>query len=258
MMRMQREHFTVKYKDSDYLNCFGVIYLITNIVNNKIYVGQSVNFYKRVKIHERTSFNKKNRDYNHPLYKAIRKYGIVNFEVKILKRCSSLDELNSSEIFYIKTLDSIIDHGKGYNLEKGGHNGLKSEFTKAKMRKSQGGINSPSYNKRCDDALRAIKIIDLDTAIIYGSMIDCAIKLFNEDWSAKNRKVLKSLSRLTNIYSNRLSYKGKHFARVDKFNNVYIKTSVADLLNIEYDNANGKSYIIISLDDLLNKLSKKA
>ena len=59
MMRMQREHFTVKYKDSDYLNCFGVIYLITNIVNNKIYVGQSVNFYKRVQIHERTSFNKK-------------------------------------------------------------------------------------------------------------------------------------------------------------------------------------------------------
>lgn len=248
---MDKEHFIKKFTEEDFMSYFGVIYKITNKINSKLYIGQSTNFLTRCRLHEEVGFNVKSRQYNHPLYKSIRKYGIANFEIEIIDHCSSLDELNEREIYYISTFDTIIDHGKGYNLEYGGKNGLKSQATRAKMRKSLGGCNSPSYGRRGNDALRAIKIIDLDTLVLYGSMLDCAEKIYND------RKILKQLSRLTCLDSNRLSYKGKHFARVDKFDNVYIKTTVAEILNIK-GNANGKSYIIISLEELRNMLSKKA
>lgn len=248
---MKKQKFNKKFTEEDYVGYFGVIYKITNTINNKLYIGQTVDFNNRTRLHEETGFNKNAECYNYPLYRAIRKYGITNFEIEIIEHCSSLDELNEREIYYIATLDTIIDHGKGYNLEYGGYNGLKSEYTKAKMRISQRGENNPSYGRKGNDALRAIKIIDLDTLDLYGSMIDCAEKIYND------RSAMKQLSRITNLENNRLSYKGKHFARVDKFNNVYIKTIVAKVLGIDY-NANGKSYIILTIDELKNTLSKRA
>lgn len=66
---------------------------------------------------------------------------------------------------------------------------------------------------------------------------------------------MKQISRVTKLDNNRLSYKGKHFARIID-GSIYLKKSVADILSIEYDQdkANGKSYIILDK----NKLSKKA
>ena len=92
-----------------------------------------------MKDHEETGFNKNSPAYDYPLYRAIRKYGICNFKIEILEHCFSSEELNTREIYYIAEYDSIIDHNKGYNLEYGGNNGIKSEFTKAKMSKSQSG-----------------------------------------------------------------------------------------------------------------------
>lgn len=248
---MEKQKFNRKFTEEDYVGFFGVIYKITNTINNKLYIGQSVDLRTRTRLHEEIGFNKNDKQYDHPLYRAIRKYGITNFKIEIIEHCSSLDELNEREIYYIATLDTIIDHGKGYNLEYGGYNGLKSEYTKAKMRISNSGKNSPSYGRKGKNALRAIKIIDLDTLVLYGSMIDCAEEIYGD------RSVMKQLSKVTNLETNRLSYKGKHFARVDKFNNVYIKTTVAKVLGIDY-NANGKSYIILTINELKNALSKKA
>ena len=204
-----------------------------------------------MKDHEETGFNKNSPSYDYPLYRAIRKYGICNFKIEILEHCYSSKELNSRETYYIAKYDSIIDHNKGYNLEYGGNNGIKSEFTKAKMSKSQSGENNPSYGRKGDSALRAVKIIDLDTGILYGSMIYCAERLF------KDFKAMKQLSKVTNLDNTRISYKCHHFARVDKNNYVYIKLKVAELYNLNI-NANGKSYIIMSVEDLQNTLSKKA
>ena len=55
---------------------FGCIYRITNLINNKIYIGQTANKYPSKRWgchkHEATSGNDK------PLYRAMRKYGIEN------------------------------------------------------------------------------------------------------------------------------------------------------------------------------------
>lgn len=249
---MKRDRFEFLFTEQDYLGYFGVIYKITNKINHKLYIGQTINFKERLLDHEEIGFNPNSEAYEYPLYRAIRKYGLKNFSIEIIATGSSFEELDKLEIYYIKVLNTLIDFNQGYNLDKGGKNGLKSEYTKSKMRLSQGGENNPSYNKKGDESFRAVKIIDLQTCKIYGGMITCAEEVFND------KKVMKQLSKVTNLYNNRLSYNGKYFARVDNNNNIYLKLTVAEILKIDINNANGKSYIILSEEEIKKQLSKKA
>lgn len=102
------------------------IYIITNTVNNKSYVGQSVSLRSRIKDHFR---NMKNQKLDLPLYRATAKYGIHNFKIDILESfipdnltdeelIRKLDEL---EIKYIAEYNTYLD---GYNCTKGGDYGV--------------------------------------------------------------------------------------------------------------------------------------
>ena len=94
------------------------IYKITNNINNKIYIGQSIDIYRRFKEHIREArLNKSNM----PIHKAFIKYGIKNFSLVVLEKCEEnmLDEL---EIYYISKLDST-NKNIGYNICKGGNTG---------------------------------------------------------------------------------------------------------------------------------------
>ena len=67
-------------------NHYNCIYLYINKINGHKYVGQAKNFIKRYKEHINSSNNKKRKyDYDVPFHRAIRKYGIENFEIIILK-----------------------------------------------------------------------------------------------------------------------------------------------------------------------------
>lgn len=94
------------------------IYKITNKLNNKVYIGQSVNISYRWTAHRCRPFNKNSNQYNNPLYKAIRKYGIENFQFEVLEECLK-SELNDKEKYYISLFKST-DPKKGYNLTTGG------------------------------------------------------------------------------------------------------------------------------------------
>lgn len=93
------------------------IYKITNLINGKSYIGQSVNIQKRFNAHRSVAFNPNDKNYNYPLYRAIRKYGIDNFSFDILEECD-VSELNNKEIYYIAQYKT---YGKlGYNQDAGG------------------------------------------------------------------------------------------------------------------------------------------
>lgn len=94
------------------------IYKITNKLNNKIYIGQSVNISYRWTAHRCRPFNENSNQYNSSLYKAIRKYGIENFQFEVLEECLK-SELNDKEKYYISLFDST-NPKKGYNLTTGG------------------------------------------------------------------------------------------------------------------------------------------
>lgn len=94
------------------------IYKITNLLNNKIYIGQSVNIKERWKNHVRFSQDSKNPLYNNSLYKEIREYGSENFELTVIEECEK-DDLNQRERYWINFYDSTNPE-IGYNLCLGG------------------------------------------------------------------------------------------------------------------------------------------
>lgn len=99
------------------------IYKIENLINGKIYIGQSSNIERRWKNHKANAFNKNDKGYDYPLYRAIRKYGLRNFSFEIIEECS-LTELNDKEKYYISKYNSFFN---GYNQTFGGDTASRQE-----------------------------------------------------------------------------------------------------------------------------------
>ena len=107
-----------------------IIYKITNNVNQKIYIGQTINSLNRRKIkHKHTSTF---ADY--PISRAIRKYSIENFSWDILCECTSKTELNAMECHYILQYRSNIPKF-GYNLTLGGEGCVGYKHTEESLEK---------------------------------------------------------------------------------------------------------------------------
>lgn len=111
------------------------IYKITNTINGKCYIGQSIYLKKRIRRHLTYKCHKDNLS----LYKAFDKYGIDKFMIKILEtidteKCDDIkSELDKLEIFYIKNYDS---YNSGYNQTIGGDAGITGyKFTDEQRRK---------------------------------------------------------------------------------------------------------------------------
>ena len=92
------------------------IYLIRNTITGHCYIGQARNISNRIYSHLRSTYLETETDYNYPLHKAIRKYGVDNFELEVLERCS-YDNLNRREQYWISIYDS---RKTGYNQTNGG------------------------------------------------------------------------------------------------------------------------------------------
>lgn len=98
---------------------YGVIYKITNIINGKVYIGQTsdINPNKRIDVHFRKV---KSTDL---VYRAFLKYGKENLNIEILCSTDSLDNLNYLEQFFIQYYNSVVPNG--YNIKLGGEQGGK-------------------------------------------------------------------------------------------------------------------------------------
>lgn len=108
------------------------------MINDKRYIGQSVNMQDRLYGHKTKL--KHNKHKNRHLQFAVNKYGIENFTFDIIEECdiSCLDE---RERYYISLYKSDNDEF-GYNVEPGGSRSFKtmSDKTKLKISKSLKGI----------------------------------------------------------------------------------------------------------------------
>ena len=82
----------------------GFIYKITNLINNKIYIGQTSRTVDiRWQEHQRNMCDDKYK--NITLYKAFNKYGINNFDIKIIEEVDN-SLLNEREEYWIRTYNS--------------------------------------------------------------------------------------------------------------------------------------------------------
>jgi len=112
------------------------IYCIENIVNNKRYIGQSVDIEQRWDRHKRSL----NGGYHHNshLQRAWDFYGEDNFKFYVLDECEH-DKLNELESYYITLYDSM-NEAFGYNLESGGSaKKYVSDITRKRMSESAKG-----------------------------------------------------------------------------------------------------------------------
>lgn len=87
------------------------IYCITNLINNKKYIGQSIHPYIRFQQH-----CQKSCQHVSLIHQAIQKYGKENFQFEILE--SNISNFNEREKYWIKKLNTLQPHG--YNLLEGG------------------------------------------------------------------------------------------------------------------------------------------
>lgn len=119
------------------------IYIIENIVNNKKYIGKSINIFQRWSVHKH-GLNKG----EHPnilLQRAWNKYGKDCFIFQIAEECAE-EELWIKEEYYINKFDSFDN---GYNLTSGGEKGYDvSEEGKSRMREYIKEFRN-SYTNNC-------------------------------------------------------------------------------------------------------------
>jgi len=112
------------------------IYKITNLINNKIYVGSTSDFIYR-------KYSHKNKNNNTVISRAILKYGWNNFSFEILEYCDS-ELLAERENYYFNLLQPFIENN-GYNILRtatsNGWLGHKhTEESKKKMSESRMGL----------------------------------------------------------------------------------------------------------------------
>lgn len=84
------------------------IYKITNLVNNKVYIGQTNDFDRRKREHKNKMYGRCSKI----LYNAITKYGWDNFSMEIIE--DYCEDYNEKEKFWIKKYDS---QKNGYNVD---------------------------------------------------------------------------------------------------------------------------------------------
>ena len=98
----------------------GFIYKITNTINGKFYIGQTIqNVKERFYQHCATKCSKAVS--NMAIHRAIKKYGKSNFTVEVIEEIDSTN-LNDRERYWIKYYNS---YNNGYNSTKGGQDGCK-------------------------------------------------------------------------------------------------------------------------------------
>ena len=103
------------------LHYFGVIYKVTNIQNNKCYIGKTINFISR-KNAQILELNQNKKYYNSYFQNSWNKYKEYNFKWEILGECFSKEELNIAEKECILFFNST-NPTYGYNVAKGGEGG---------------------------------------------------------------------------------------------------------------------------------------
>lgn len=183
---------------------YGVIYKVTNRINNKIYIGQTIQIENGIIKGFKNRYGGnllKNTDNEH-LKNSINFHGIENFEIiPVWDIAYSQEELDFLEDKYIKEYKTL-DKRYGYNKKGGGSHGkfneetkrkigkihkgkVVSEETRRKLSESLKGENSPMYGKTLSEEHRRklsesnprVKKVSLtinDEIYIFNTLIECS------------------------------------------------------------------------------------
>lgn len=207
-----------------------LIYLITNKINGKKYVGQTTQgLEQRWRRHCWDCTADKS---NMPVSKAIKKYGKENFAIEILDNCTSLEELNAKEKYYAQELKTFSPNG--YNLRAGNGLGSMTDETKRKISIGNKGkkISAETLKKQSeshkghavlDSTKKKLSILNKGkrgSALCYQRLVEITSKMFylvspsGEEIIFKNMALFCRINNLSAsqmcmvVKGKRLCYKG--------------------------------------------------
>lgn len=214
----------------------GIIYKITNKVNNKVYIGQT-----RYTLEFRWRQHQHKKDNTH-FHNAIRKYGPENFSVEVLEECD-YEDLNSKEIFYIAKYNSFAE---GYNLTLGG-DGNRRLLLDNKYDEIQelylSGFSS----------VKIAELYDVDKASILKILKSLGVKLRNNHLNLNRQEKNEIIELYKTGYS--LRELGKRYSCApESIKTFLIKENVdlRDRYNIMHDEASQQNLINDYLDDIVS------
>lgn len=164
---------------------YGIIYKIENIINHKVYIGQTTspqgfngryngkgNGIERVYNY---CNNRKNigKGYNQHLLKSIEKYGFDAFVVnEVFDVALTFDELNDKEYFYVKQFDSYYN---GYNQTLGGDNKTGHKMPSGKDNKYSVRVCQISIDSKLIKIWDSFGDIQRELGISKGSVVNACI-----------------------------------------------------------------------------------
>ena len=147
-----------------------IIYLITNKINNKKYVGQTTkSLAERWQNHIGKS---RSGTVSQPIARAIKKYGKINFSIEKIAEANTKEELNTLEEKLIRELGTLVPDG--YNIAPGGDNREISDYHRKRI--SEGIKNSPkskaAHKRACGEGHPMHKLCLLDVKTIRDRFIN--------------------------------------------------------------------------------------
>ena len=158
------------------------IYMIKNLINNKIYIGKSKDIVRRW--YEHKSDLRHNHHDNCYLQNSWNKYGESCFEFNIIERCLNEEDLDEREKFHI-FFYKADDKNFGYNLTIGGDGGTPTYeaiehmkiATRERYNKDGKSVYCPELNRTFSCPIEAQE----ETGVTRQSISNCCC-------GAKNRK----------------------------------------------------------------------
>ena len=198
------------------------IYCITNLVNNKKYVGKtSLPDINQRFIQHKNDCNKSRND-NRPLYRAMRKYGKENFIIELIEQVDTEEEACLKEQYWIKQLNT---YKYGYNITYGGDGKRLYDYKElAEAYKEFQNISKVCDKYHCDEQTvrkacreynieitrgrRKVKRTNLSTKEVkyYNSISEAALDIKDKEPETARKNISRSLNKNTLAYGYKYEY----------------------------------------------------
>lgn len=242
----------------------GFIYKVTNKINEKCYIGETLNtLNKRFYQHCTSAYNKKY--WNYYFYRAIRKYGIENFEIIELEKVTNSDrkilkkEILILEEKYIKIYDSF---NSGYNSNSGGRHPLETSIETRELQRNR-KLENP---KTKDNSKYARSFYNNEKEVIaYNYITGIEIKKFNsikeasEYYNIDRSGITKVCKKITNYLGEIDSVKITWRYSDDKYEIPYtikVYNESGELLNKFINFADGAKFYNIDHQETITRCCK--
>lgn len=196
------------------------IYKVTNLINGKIYIGQTTNFRKRLSDYK--NIHKKD-DLTQPIAIDVRKYGTNNFTIEIVKLCNP-EELSKYEEKYIKKFKTE-DPRYGYNIFSNINSSQNDIESRRRKSLSHVGLKESSNTKR--------KKSNTILAIKNNSILVCDSGKLFADYIGSTKDVIKNALRQPFTYQGYNLYYNDYNKRQEIRDKMVKKRSIR---NTEYMN----------------------